>query len=152
MPVKSTAQKIESTRQLVHSLLELRDELRQFMQRKFKQNNIDLTYEMHQVMACLWRQDGINQQKIADFTLRDKASITFLIDNLSKRDLVKRQEDSTDRRSKLIILTAKGKRLGETVKPWVEELFAVASNGVNTTALKECIETMQQMCGNVRKG
>jgi DNA-binding MarR family transcriptional regulator len=131
-------------------MLELRDELRQFMQGKFRENNIDLTYEMHQVMACLWKKDGINQQEIADRTLRDKAGITFLIDNLSKRDLVKRQEHPGDRRSKLIYLTAKGKRLGQKVEPWVNELMAIAGNGVEATAIKDCIETIGRMRDNVK--
>lgn len=150
MTTKTTTPKIETTRQLVHSMLELRDELRQFMQGKFRENNIDLTYEMHQVMACLWKKDGINQQEIADRTLRDKAGITFLIDNLSKRDLVTRQEHPGDRRSKLIYLTAKGKRLGQKVEPWVNELMAIAGNGVEATAIKDCIETIGRMRDNVK--
>lgn len=150
MAAKTTNPKIEATRQLAHSMLELRDELRQFMQRKFRENNIDLTYEMHQVMACLWKKDGINQQEIADRTLRDKAGITFLIDNLSKRDLVKRQEHPEDRRSKLIYLTAKGRRLGQKVEPWVNELLAIAGNGVDATAIKDCIETIERMRDNVK--
>jgi DNA-binding MarR family transcriptional regulator len=148
--MKTTASKTETTRQLIHFMLELRDELRQFMQRKFKENNIDLTYEMHQVMACLWKKDGINQQEIAGLTLRDKAGITFLIDNLSKRDLVKRQEDPNDRRSKLIYLTTKGKRLGQKVEPWLNELFSLAGSGVDNTTLKDCIETIEKMRNNVK--
>lgn len=143
-------QKKDTTGQLIHTMLRLRDELRQFMQRKFRENNIDLTYEMHQVMACLWKRDGINQQELADLTLRDKAAITFLIDNLSKRELVTRQEDAADRRSKLIYLTDKGKRLGKTVAPWVDELFTLAGNGISATTLKECIDTIGNMCDNVR--
>lgn len=148
--MKTTSQKAEATRQLIHSMLELRDELRQFMQKKFRENNIDLTYEMHQVMACLWKRDGINQQEIADLTLRDKAGITFLIDNLSKRELVKRQEDASDRRSKLIFLTAKGKKLGQKVEPWLSELFSLAGTGVDTSVIKACMETVERMRDNVK--
>jgi DNA-binding MarR family transcriptional regulator len=149
--MKMTEQKTASTGLLIHTMLELRDELRQFMQQKFKENHIDLTYEMHQVMACLWRQDGINQQEIANLTLRDKAGITFLIDNLTKRDLVKRQEDANDRRSKLIYLTAKGKRLGKKVDPWVQELFAIAGSGIESTAMEACMQVVEKMRDNVKR-
>jgi len=101
-------------------------------------------------MACLWKKDGINQQELADLTLRDKAAITFLIDNLCKRELVIRQEDSSDRRSKLIYLTGKGRLLGKKVEPWVNELFTIAGNGVTGTTLQECIKTIEKMCQNVR--
>ena len=142
--------KKESTGQLIHTILELRDELRQFMQKKFRENAVDLTYEMHQVMACLWKRDGINQQEIADLTLRDKASITFLINNLTKRELVKRQEDPNDRRSKLIYLTGKGKKLGQRLEPWVHELFTIAGSGIENTVLQNCIQTLEKMRDNVK--
>jgi DNA-binding MarR family transcriptional regulator len=144
--------KAETTRQLTHLLFELRDQLRQFMQNKFRENAIDLTYEMHQIMACLWRKDGIKQQELADLTLKDKASMTFLIDNLSKRGLVKRLEDATDRRSKLIYLTAKGKQLGKKVEPWVAELFAIAGNNFKINEIRECIKVIEKMRNNIMSG
>ena len=143
-------QKAETTRQFEHLLFELRDELRQFMQKKFRENKIDLTYEMHQIMACLWEKDGINQQELADRTLKDKASMTYLIDNLVKRGLVKRSEHATDRRSKLIHLTKKGKQLGKKVEPWVAELFTIASSSFAIADIRECIKVVKKMTENVK--
>jgi DNA-binding MarR family transcriptional regulator len=145
-------QKAETIRQFSHLMFELRDQLRQFMQQKFRDNGIDLTYEMHQIMACLWKKDGINQQELADRTLKDKASMTYLIDNLTKRNLVKRTEDPSDRRSKLIYLTAKGKQLGEKVAPWVVELFTVAGSNVNITAVREAMKAVEKMRDNIKNG
>ncbi len=143
-------QKAETARQFAHLLFELRDHLRQFMQKKFRENNIDLTYEMHQIMACLWEKDGINQQELADQTLKDKASMTYLIDNLTKRGLVKRSEHATDRRSNLIFLTARGKQLGKKIDPWVEELFTIASKNFQIGEIRESIKTVKKMNDNVR--
>jgi len=146
------SRKADTTRHFVHLLLELRDYLRQHMQKKFKENNIDLTYEMHQIMASLWRNDGIKQQELADLTLKDKASMTFLIDNLSKRDLVKRMEDPADRRNKLIYLTPNGKKLGKKVEPWVVELFTIASKNFRITDITECIKAIEKMRDNIKSG
>lgn len=145
-------QKTEITRQFVHLMFDLRDQLRQFMQKKFKENNIDLTYEMHQIMASLWRKDGIKQQELADRTLKDKASMTFLIDNLSKRELVKRVEDPNDRRNKLIYLTPKGKQMGKKVEPWVTELFTMAGKGFDVSTLRSFITAVEKMRDNVKAG
>jgi DNA-binding MarR family transcriptional regulator len=144
--------KAEATRQFAHLLFELRDELRQFMQKKFRENNIDLTYEMHQIMACLWGKDGVKQQELADLTLKDKASMTYLIDNLTKRGLVKRREDATDRRSKLIYLTAKGKGLGEKVEPWVGELFTIASRDFQIGEIRKSVKAVKKMRDNIKTG
>lgn len=146
-----SSRKTELTRQFIHLTFELRDELRQYMQKKFRENNIDLTYEMHQIMACLWRKDGINQQELADLTLKDKASMTFLIDNLSKRGLVERGEHPNDRRSKLILLTTKGKQLGKKVKPWVDELFTIAGHGFDVNTLQNYINAIEKMRDNVKE-
>jgi len=149
--VKSS-QKTETTRHFAHLLLDLRDHLRQFMQNKFRENNIDLTYEMHQIMACLWKKDGINQQELADLTLKDKASMTYLIDNLTKRDLVKRMEDPADRRSKRIYLTVSGKKLGKKVEPWVTELFSIASRDFEISVIRESIKAVEKMRDNIKSG
>ena len=146
-----SSRKTELTRQFIHLTFELRDELRQYMQKKFRENNIDLTYEMHQIMACLWRKDGINQQELADLTLKDKASMTFLIDNLSKRGLVERGEHPNDRRSKLILLTTKGKQLGKKVKPWMDELFTIAGHGFDANTLQNYINAIEKMRDNVKE-
>jgi DNA-binding MarR family transcriptional regulator len=142
--------KTEITRQFVHLMFDLRDQLRQHMQKKFRENNIDLTYEMHQIMACLWKKDGVKQQELADLTLKDKASMTFLIDNLTKRDLVKRMEDPSDRRNKLIYLTPKGKQLGKKIEPWVNELLAIAGKGFDIGTLRNYITAIEKMRNNVK--
>lgn len=142
--------KSETAREFAHLTFELRDHLRQFLQKKFRENNIDLTYEMHQIMACLWKQDGLRQQDLADKTLKDKASLTCLIDNLSKRKLVDRYEDPNDRRSKLIYLTDEGKELGKKVEPWVSELFSIVSKNLESSVIKQSMKSVQQMIENVK--
>lgn len=149
--VKST-KKAQKAREFTHLLFELRDQLRQHLQKKFRENNIDLTYEMHQVMACLWKTDGIRQQDLADRTLKDKASLTCLIDNLTKRKLVSRSEDPLDRRSKLISLTEEGKNLGKEVEPWLAELYGIVGRGFEISKIDECISAVQKMVDNVKSG
>jgi DNA-binding MarR family transcriptional regulator len=144
------SQKSETAREFAYLTFELRDVLRQFLQQKFRENNIDLTYEMHQIMACLWKSDGLRQQVLADKTLKDKASLTCLVDNLSKRNLVARFEDASDRRSKLIFLTAEGKELGKKVEPWIAELFAMVSKNLEMKTIKQSTKMVQQMIGNVK--
>lgn len=143
-------QKSQTAREFAHLTFELRDLLRQFLQKKFRENNIDLTYEMQQIMACLWKTDGLRQQDLADKTLKDKASLTCLVDNLSKRNLVARYEDPNDRRSKLIFLTDEGKELGKKIEPWITELFSIVTKNVKTISIKQSMEMVQQMIGNVK--
>jgi DNA-binding MarR family transcriptional regulator len=127
------------------SMNELRMQYRKYMQGRIRSLDLRLTYEMLEVMICLWRQDGVNQQLIADITLRDKSAMTYLVDNLIKRKMITRKEDDRDRRNKLIYLTQEGRQLQETLQPWLAEMYDKATAQVDTAALvagKALIEGM----------
>ena len=123
---------------------------KQYLQSKLRQNNIDLTFEMLQVLGCLWRSDGINQQEIANITVKDKASMTYLIDNLTKRGLVSRLEDANDRRNKLILLTEQGKFLKTKIQPVIDEMHEVSGKNIDVTKLKEFMAVLEKIEGNLK--
>ncbi len=75
-------------------------------------------------MECiyhLWKQEGISQQELCNATFRDKPSITRLVDNLEKLDLVKRVASENDRRINLIYLTKQAQKLQEERMMMAEE-------------------------------
>ena len=79
------------------------------LQKNFKQNGVDITIEQWSVLYHLWKQDGLSQQQLCDATFRDKPSITRLVDNLEKLNLVKRTASKTDRRINKICNQVGGK-------------------------------------------
>lgn len=141
--------KRETAEKFARTIVRVNLAFRQFLQMKLKDNNMDLTFEMLQVLGCLWTEDGVNQQELADQTVKDKASMTYLIDNISRRGLVTRQEDPADRRNKLVHLTKAGKELQKTVEPWVEEMYRFAGDGLSIDALKSTIEQLERIRDNI---
>src|ERR1700730_4981659 len=137
-PIKNRT-RTELAVELGRSMSELRTYIRQQIQIKIKEHSINITFEMIEVMGCLWKKDGVNQQDIADQTLRDKSSMTYLLDNLVKRKMVKRVEDENDRRNKLIFLTKEGIALKDQLYPWVNDAYEMASNGLDINELKNSI-------------
>jgi DNA-binding MarR family transcriptional regulator len=136
--------------ELGRSIIELRSRIRQHVQKRIKKNNINISYEMLEVLVCLWRKDGINQQELADRTLKEKASMTYLIDNLVKRDLVKRSEDENDRRNKRIYLTGEGKQLQEQMQPWATEMYTAASDDLSAEIILAATQLIQKMTKNIK--
>ncbi|WP_420153366.1 MarR family winged helix-turn-helix transcriptional regulator [Siphonobacter sp.] len=125
---------------------------RQFIQQKFKTYKVDLTFEMVQVMSFLSENEGSNQQEIANATVKDKASLTYLIDNLTKRGLVHRREDEQDRRNKRIFLTEKGSELlNSTIMPWADEMYAVAMQEVSPYEIQLVINVLSKITQNLRE-
>ena len=144
-PIAEQMNKSELALALGRNMNELRMQFRKYMQGKVRSLDLHLTYEMLEVMICLWRQDGVNQQLIADITLRDKSAMTYLVDNLIKRKMITRKEDERDRRNKLIYLTPEGRELQDRLQPWVAEMYDRATAGVEASSLvngKELIESM----------
>ena len=60
------------------------------LQKKFNAAGLNLTIEQWSVLYHLWKEDGKSQQDLCNATFRDKPSITRLVDNLEKLQLVKR--------------------------------------------------------------
>src|SRR3982751_4413489 len=83
------------------------------LQRKFNQAGVSLTIEQWSVLYQLWKEDGKSQQELCTATFRDKPSITRLIDNLEKLNLVKRVPDERDRRINNVFLTKNAQTLEE---------------------------------------
>lgn len=85
--------------------------LNRHLNRKFKAAGLEITTEQWLVLVCLWNKDKLTQQAISEQTFKDKASITRLLDTLSRHDLIERHSEPSDRRINLIHLTEKGKSL-----------------------------------------
>ena len=148
--VMATENISELSLELGRAMTEMKNYLRQFIQSKIKEHNISLTFEMLEILACLWQQDGINQQELADKTIKDKSSMTYLVDNLVKRGMVKRVADKNDRRNNLIFLTKEAKLLQKKLYPWVFEMYDKATHEVKVADIKKSITLIKKMNKNLR--
>ncbi|WP_041091167.1 MarR family winged helix-turn-helix transcriptional regulator [Jeotgalibacillus soli] len=98
------------------------------LNRNFKDNDFNLSYEQWQVLSRLFDEDGQTQNQLAIRNERDQAGISRLIDNLIKRNLVRRVPQKDDRRVNLIYLT-------EETKAVQHELEALATMTINQASM-----------------
>lgn len=105
------------------------------MYRNFRKEGLDITPEQWTVLSFLWRQDGMSQQALCDATFKDKPSMTRLVDNLAKQDLVERKVAPNDRRSNLVYLTDKGQGIKEKANIAVNETMKYAFAGIDQDGL-----------------
>lgn len=146
-----TDQKRDTLSAFTSAMVLVQSEFKAFIRNKLKESNIDLTFEMLQVLLLLWKKDGVNQQELANLLHKDKASLTYLIDNLSKRGLVQRLEDTDDRRNKRITLMPEGARLNDVILPWIDELYAVAGKDISVQLFKDSIALFEKVQANFRQ-
>lgn len=135
----------ESAHELSLLVLKTRMSFRQVVQRQLKQNNIDMTFEMLQIMHRLWTEQGVSQQNLAEKTAKDKACLTNLINNLEKKDWVTRKEDPSDRRNRLIFLTPEGEELADRVRALLKGIYDQAGEQMNAKCLQSCINHLTKL-------
>src|ERR1700757_2041651 len=112
------------------------------LQKNFKLANIDITIEQWSVLYHLWKQDGQSQQELCNATFRDKPSITRLVDNLEKLNLVKRVAANNDRRINRIYLTKTGHKLEEQTMALAEETLNEALKTVPADQIEVCKQVL----------
>lgn len=131
------------------AMTEMKSRLRQKIQACVNEHDKDLSVELVEILGLLSRNDGINQQEIANRVSKDKSSITYLINSLVKRELVVRVAYKNDRRNKQIFLTSEGKKLIEKVYPWALELYKKAAGDLHEEEINKALLLVRKMTANL---
>ena len=77
----------------------------------------NLTISQFGILEALYHIGSMCQKELSDKILKSTANITTVIDNLEKRNLVKRIRQEADRRYITVELTEKGKKLIQEIFP-----------------------------------
>jgi DNA-binding MarR family transcriptional regulator len=120
------------------------------LQKKFNNAGLNLTIEQWSVLYHLWKQEGMSQQELCNATFRDKPSITRLVDNLEKLDLVKRVASENDRRINRIYLTKQALKLQEQSMGLAEQTLNEALETVPMEKIDVCKEVLQIVYDNLK--
>jgi DNA-binding MarR family transcriptional regulator len=120
------------------------------LQKKFNSAGLNITIEEWSVLYHLWKQDGRSQQELCDATFRDKPSITRLVDNLEKLNLVKRVPSENDRRINMIYLTKNAQKLEEETMQIADETLNEALRTVPPDRIDVCKEVLQIVYDNLK--
>lgn len=115
--------------------------------------SLGLTDVQFNVMMLLTYQaggeDGLSQVQLSEMMLVNRANVTTLIDRMEKAALVIRTSHLDDRRTNIIKLTAKGKKLFEKAEPLYEKMVKQAMSGFNQAELKKLIAVLEKVRDNL---
>ena len=75
----------------------------------------DVTPIQYGVLYCLWKGDNTTPKEIASELKLENSTISGILDRMEKKDLLKRQVSTEDRRYIEVVLTEKGAALEEPV-------------------------------------
>ena len=118
--------------------------------RSFSNEGIDITTEQWSVLACLWQKDKVTQQALCTLTLKDKPSMTRLIDKLEKANLVTRVADHNDRRINLIHLTEAGSALQTKATELVDKIVVKTLSNITEEELNVGRTVLKKILANLK--
>ena len=91
------------------------------MTKRFVQNAHESGLDQWMVLGPIWQSGDASQKELGDMCLKDKTSVTRIIDTLEQKNLVVRVPDQLDHRVNRVILTNAGKQLFYDVLPVMEK-------------------------------
>lgn len=102
----------------------------------------NLNVAQFDVLARVGSHKGITQQELADSLLVTKGNISLLLNRMEEMGLLKRYQE---RRSNILLLTAKGQDLYDCVVPAHEEMITRLMSGVSPAELTQLQHLLRKL-------
>ncbi|MBX3707637.1 MAG: MarR family transcriptional regulator [Pseudomonadales bacterium] len=138
-PLKSPGYQVRATHRAFDRLL----------QRQIRKHRISNGFWY--VLRALWRRENMSQRELADEVNLTESSTVLLLDSMERAGLVRRKRDTEDRRRIRIHLTPKARRLEARLLPNVEEINAMATEGIPPGDLEVFLRTAIRMRANLMR-
>lgn len=131
---------------LLHGLYQ---RIRSVTYREFNQLGLEITPEQWIVLARLWQRDGRTVSELSESTLRDKPTMSRILDSMEKSGLLTRTVDRKDARSRIVALTREGKALRKKLVPVAKGLVERLEGDVPEADLLITRRTLRRLFENL---
>ncbi|MDR0368777.1 MAG: MarR family transcriptional regulator [Bacteroidales bacterium] len=112
---------------------------------------IDLPPEAFGILMIVGCHQDVIQQDIAALAKKDKSAVLRQIDLLERKSLVKRKEDSNDKRKNRIVTTKEGKKIIKMLAEREHELFLSLSQGIDAKEMATFVKVLDTLKLNAEK-
>lgn len=102
-------------------------------------------------MRQIWSTGGATLQDIAATLKRDKSQVKRLIDELVAAQLIRREPNPDDKRSKILMLTDKGSDFFASIEAIEATFSAQLTAGISEEELATFFKVSDQLSDNLRK-
>ena len=116
-----------------------------YMHEAMKQKGLDLTKEQMIVLKKLYERNGLNQNKLAFLTLRNKSSLTRLLVKMEKKSYIIRKQSKTDKRINNVFLTELGKEIYKKTRPIIKDIIKTMEKDINPLEKEQMIALLQKI-------
>ncbi|PWK16483.1 MarR family winged helix-turn-helix transcriptional regulator [Tumebacillus permanentifrigoris] len=119
------------------------------LNQRFREHDYPVTVDQWLILMQLWAHDGQTQNALACATHKDQPSISRLVDNMIKRNLVHRVLHPDDRRANLIYLTAAGRDMQKGLISQAMQNIQEASRSIDPPEMEVFLRVLDQIVKNL---
>ena len=123
------------------------------LKRAFQQTlasiNAGITADQWVVLHLLSEHDGLSQHEIGLRTVKDPPTITKILDLLTKKEMISRTVDPSDRRKFLISLTATGSNTVRRLMPRVQDFRQRHFHGLSDGEMRMLLKILDRINSNI---
>ena len=101
------------------------------------------------VLSCLWEEDNLPANVLAERSAFDAPTITGILDRLERQELVERRRDSSDRRVVKACLTERGAALREALPEIARDASAAALAGMDPQSVAALRRGLARVIANL---
>ena len=118
------------------------------MKDRFKDAKINVTPEEF-VFLFLIPDDGVSQSLLTKKSLKDKTTITRLVDRMVDKGWIRRVENDKNRREQLVFTTTEGKKNKLQLMQIAQDLVSAVTKGLDTGEIEQSRKILNQIIINL---
>jgi DNA-binding MarR family transcriptional regulator len=116
---------------------------------RFQDNGFDVGPEEWAILLILWNKGPQTPSALADATIRDRTTVTRLIDGMVTKSLVKRDPDPNDRRKMRVQVDDLGMSYKDGMVAVAQGLIAETLDGISSEDAEITTRTLRRMSLNL---
>jgi len=123
--------------------------LRKQLAQDFAKAGHNVTAEEWAVLLVLQVDDGLTSTELSNRTLRDKTTVTRMIDRMVEKGRVERVPDPDDRRVQRLHLSDQGYALFDKLAVLAGRMIARSVEGIDADDLDQTVRTLNRIADNM---
>jgi len=113
------------------------------------QKHIEIPVHEMGIISDLKKNEGVLQQELAISMIRNKSSITKMLERLERDDYIRKEADTLDARGKRIFLTQKGRSMSDFMNDVLPETHKIAFDGLTDADMKVALKVLDKIYKNL---
>ncbi len=116
---------------------------------RLRENGYAVTKEELVILARLYEEDGLTQTEISERTVKNKATVTRLLETMVRKSLVRKQVDKIDGRKFRVHLRPRGTKAMEFFLPLIFEFMEQMTRDIPRRDMEITTATMKKIYDRV---